>query len=89
VIDINYSALPSRGEVATWASDRFSNALRHNKDNSEYNPNMRQLIHVAYKIAASQIADYYRLLETNEEVISGCVYENLYDRHICKLFGLE
>jgi hypothetical protein len=89
VIDINFSALPARGEVAKWASDRFSNALRHNKDNSDYNPNMRQLIHVAYKIAASQIADYYRLLETNEEVISGCVYENLYDRHICKLFGLE
>ena len=89
VIDINFSSLPARGEVATWTSDRFSNALIHNKDNSEYNPNMRQLIHVAYKIAASQIADYYRLLETNEEVISGCVYENIYKRHICKLFGID
>ena len=89
VIDINISALPTRQEVLRWKSDKFSNALRHNTDNCDYNPDMRQLIHVAYKIAASQINDYVRLLEANEEVISACVYENIYKRHICKIFGLD
>ena len=89
VIDIKVSALPTREEVSKWESSEFTNALRHNTDNPSYNQNMRQLIHVAYKIAASQITDYFRLLETNEQVISDCVYENLYDRHICNLFGME
>jgi hypothetical protein len=89
VIDIKVSALPTRQEVTTWKSDKFSNALRHNTASTDYNPDMRQLIHVAYKVAASQIMDYVGLLETNEDVISQCIYENLYYRHICPLFGIE
>ncbi len=89
VIDINVSALPSRKEVLNWESNDFTSALRHNTGNPSYNPDMRQLIHVAYKIAALQISDYYKLLEANEPVISDCVFENLFDRHICKLFGIK
>jgi hypothetical protein len=89
VIDINISALPAKHEVATWKAEKFSNVLKHDAHNPDYDPNVRQLIHVAYKIAASQISDYLRLLENNEEVISGCVYENIYKRHICKIFGLD
>ena len=89
VIDIKVSALPTRQGVTTWESDKFSNALRHNMASTDYNPDMRQLIHIAYKVAASHIMDYVGLLETNEDVISQCVYENLYYRHICPLFGIE
>ena len=50
---------------------------------------MRQLIHVAYKLAAIKMEDYFRLLEANEMIVSQCVMENIYNRHICRLFNLK
>jgi len=89
VIDIEISSLPSKQEVSQWNSARFSDSLKHISGNSDYNPNMRQLVHVAYKLAALQMKDYFRLLETNEQVVSKCVYENIFNRHICRLFDLK
>jgi len=63
--------------------------LKHLPGNPDYNPNMRQLLHVAYKLASQKIDDYYRLLETNEQAVSKGVYENIYYRHICRLFDLK
>jgi hypothetical protein len=89
VIDINVSSLPSKNEVAKWNSKRFADALRHVPGNHFYNPNMRQLIHVAYKLAAMKMDEYFRLLESNEKTVSECVYENIYNRHICRLFDIK
>ena len=89
VIDINVSALPSKHLASTWSSRRFSDALKHIPGNQDYNSDMRQLIHVAYKLAATEITDYYRLLEANETTVSKCVYENIYNRHICRLFNIN
>jgi hypothetical protein len=89
VIDINVSSLPPIKEVSKWTGQKFSDSLRHITGNSDYNPNMRQLIHVAYKIAAMNINDYKKLLETNEQTVSACVYENIYNRHICRLFDID
>jgi hypothetical protein len=33
--------------------------------------------------------EYFRLLDANEKIISRCVYENIYDRHIRRLFDIE
>jgi len=89
VIDINVSLLPSKQEISNWTSLKFSDSLKHIPGNRDYNPNMRQLIHVAYKIAALEMNDYFRLLETNEKTVSACVYENIYNRHICRLFDIK
>jgi tagaturonate epimerase len=89
VIDINVSLLPSEREVSGWDSHRFSDSIKHVPGNPDYNPNMRQLIHVAYKLAASDIDEYFRLLEANEPVVSKCVFENIYHRHICRLFDIK
>jgi hypothetical protein len=89
VIDIKVSSLPSREVVADWNSTKFAEALRHIPGNQNYNPNMRQLVHVAYKLAAHQMKEYYRLLESNEKTVSKCVYENIYNRHICRLFDIK
>lgn len=89
VIDIKISALPSGAEVKKWDSKKFAGALRHDQKNPHYNPNMRQLIHVGYKLAALKMDQYFRLLDANEEIVAGCVYENIYDRHIRLLFGLK
>jgi hypothetical protein len=89
VIDINFSSLPSKTEVSKWNSKRFVDSLRHIPGNKDYNPDMRQLIHVAYKLAALKMDDYFGLLEANEKTVSQCVYENIYERHICRLFKIK
>jgi len=89
VIDINVSSLPSKTEVSEWSSKKFADSLRHVPGNKDYNPNMRQLIHVAYKLAALKMEEYYQLLEANEKTVSQCVYENIYNRHICRLFNIK
>ncbi len=89
VIDINISSLPDKEVVAKWNSNKFAASLRHVPGNKDYNPNMRQLVHVAYKLAAHDMTEYYRLLEKNEKTIADCVYENVYNRHICRLFDSE
>jgi hypothetical protein len=86
VIDINVDALPSGNEVMSWNGRKFASSLRHESENDDYNPNMRQLIHVAYKLAAEKMDIYFSLLEEHEEVVSECVFENIYNRHICRLF---
>ncbi|MCX6327134.1 MAG: tagaturonate epimerase family protein [Bacteroidia bacterium] len=89
VIDINRSSLPSKDEVSKWNNTRFADSLRHIPGNKSYNPNMRQLIHVAYKLAALKMDEYYKLLDKNEMIVSECVYENIFNRHICRLFDIK
>jgi tagaturonate epimerase len=88
VIDIKISSLPSAQEISEWSSNKFAASLRHVPGNNDYNPNMRQLIHVAYKLAALKMDEFYRLLNANEKIVSKCVYENIYNRHICRLFNI-
>jgi hypothetical protein len=89
VIDIKISLLPTKQEVAKWNGKKFSDRIMHVEGNKSYNPNMRQLLHVAYKIAAHEIVEYTRLIESNEKIIAECVYENIYNRHICRLFDIK
>ncbi|MCU0472622.1 MAG: tagaturonate epimerase family protein [Bacteroidales bacterium] len=89
VIDINISKLPSKEVISGWNSKKFAGALRNVPGNPDYNPNMRQLVHVAYKLAALQMDEYFKLLEANENIVAECVYENMYDRHICRLFNIK
>jgi hypothetical protein len=86
VIDINKSLLPSAGEVRAWNSRKFAASLRHDQSNSDYNPNMRQLIHVAYKLAANEMDRFTKLLNKHEELVSRCVFDNMYSRHIKRIF---
>ena len=87
VIDIDGSKLPSVQEVNGWSSEKFVNALRHIPSNPEYNANFRQLVHVAYKVAADMGDRYISMIEKYSEVIGQCVEENIYDRHLKRLFG--
>jgi tagaturonate epimerase len=89
VIDIDVTSLPPAGEVSGWNSRKFAGSLRHITGNQEYNPNMRQLIHVAYKLAAQQMDTFLRLLDEHEDIVGGCVFENIYNRHICRLFDIK
>jgi hypothetical protein len=86
VIDIDKSKLPSPDEVAKWDSVKFANTLRHDQKCKDYNPNFRQLIHVGYKIAAKMGHCYIEALEKYEDTIAKTVTENIYDRHIKRIF---
>ena len=88
VIDIDDAKLPSVEEVNAWTSEKFANTLRHIPGHPDYNPNFRQLVHVAYKVAAEMGPIYTDLLEKYAEVIGACVEENIYDRHLKRLFNL-
>lgn len=89
VIDIDRQALPSADAVSAWNSRKFADSLRHDQNNPDFNPGMRQLIHVAYKLAAENMELYFRLLNEHEKIISDCVFENIYNRHICRLFSIN
>jgi len=88
VIDINDSQLPSVEEVESWSGEKYGNTLRHIPGHPDYNPNFRQLIHVGYKVAAEMGEKYTGLLVKYAEVVGSCVEENIYDRHLKRLFNL-
>jgi len=89
VIDIKKERLPSPSTVMKWNSREFSSAISHNSDCRDYNPDMRQLIHVGYKLAALRMDEYLALIDRNRDIVAKCVYENIYDRHICRIFGIK
>jgi hypothetical protein len=86
VIDIDRSRLPSPAEVNRWTSEQYASTVRHDQRNPLFNPHVRQLLHVGYKVAAKMGDRYTNMLEACEESISRNVTENLYTRHIEPLF---
>ena len=87
VIDIDRDRLPRPAEVQGWSSEDYTSALRHDQRNPHYNPHLRQLLHVGYKVAAKMGPRYLAMLEECEEPISRNVTENLFERHIKPLLA--
>jgi hypothetical protein len=86
VIDIKPELLPSPAAVDEWDTMKFASTLRHIPGDPDYNPGFRQLIHVGYKVAAELGQVYTDALKDNAHIISSCVWENIYRRHIVRLF---
>jgi hypothetical protein len=86
VIDIDAVKLPSAETVNAWTSEQFIGALRHDPSNPAFNPSLRQLIHVGFKIAAQMGTQYLSMLKSCEAAVSRNVTGNLYDRHLVPLF---
>lgn len=86
VIDIDLKFLPSVEEVNSWNGEKFSQSLRHDQANSNYNMHFRQLLHVSYKIAAEMGDRYLSALEKYQAQISKNVEENILERHIKRIF---
>ncbi len=84
VIDIDKSKLPK--DIDHWSGDKIAQTLRHIPDQPEYNMNMRQLIHVGYKLAAELGTEYTDMLKEYSDIIGQEVEDNIYDRHITRLF---
>jgi hypothetical protein len=86
VIAIDKARLPSAAAVNGWSSEQLVSALRHDQTNKAFNPHLRQLVHVGYKIAAKMGQRYLDALEANEAVVAKNVTENIYERHLKPLF---
>ncbi|BAM03796.1 tagaturonate epimerase family protein [Phycisphaera mikurensis] len=86
VIDVDPAALPGEDEVRAWDGPRFAQALRHVPGGAGFDPAVRQLIHVSFKVAAREGERYTRLLKENEAVVGEQVTQNLLERHMKPLF---
>lgn len=86
VIDIDPAKLPSAGTVNGWDGKAFADALRHDQACPGYNPHLRQLIHVAYKLAAEMGPRYLDALDRHEDSIARNVTANIYERHLKRVF---
>ena len=72
--------------VKSWTAEQFVGALRHDPVNPAFNPSLRQMIHVGFKIAAQMGERYLAMLKACESSISRNVTGNLYERHLKPLF---
>lgn len=86
VIDIDRNKLPSIEEVNQFDGPGLATALRHIPTNPAFSSDMRQLLHVSFKVAAKTGSRFLDLLKSNEEIIAKQVTENLYTRHMRPLF---
>ena len=86
VIEIDHRRLPAAATVRGWSSEQFVSALRHDPKNQSYNPHLRQLLHVGYKVAARKGTRYLEALQAHEAAVARNVTENLYARHLKPLF---
>jgi hypothetical protein len=89
VIDIDYAKLPPPSQVARWSGEQYADALRHDPacpHFDEFDKNVRQLLHVGFKMAAKMGDRYLRILEQSEESVSRNVTHNLFARHLKPLF---
>ncbi len=87
VIDIDSKKLPSVATVNAWNATQFTSALRHDQSNPQFNPHLRQLIHVGYKIAAKLGNRYLDALDKHEDSVARNVTNNLYERHMKPLLA--
>jgi len=86
VVDIRPAKLPAPEEVNGWTAGQFTSALRHDRANPGFNADLRQLLHVGFKVAAKLGARYLDMLRQCEASISRNVTENLFERHVRPLF---
>jgi hypothetical protein len=86
VIDIDDTRLPSAAEVSRWSAAQFAAALRHDPKCLDFNPHLRQLLHVAYKLAAKKGGRYLELVRANGKIIARNVTANLFERHLKPVF---
>ena len=86
VIDIDRTQLTSADLVNTWSGPQLASAIRHIPGHPNFNANIRQLLHVSFKLAAKAGTRYTDLLKANEAIVAKNVTENLYGRHLKPLF---
>lgn len=86
VVAIDRDRLPRPRDVEAWDSRTFVRTLEHEKSHDEFNPHFRQLVHVAFKVAAEMGPRFTSLVKEHRSVIERHVTDNIYRRHVTPLF---
>ncbi|MEJ2057636.1 MAG: tagaturonate epimerase family protein [Desulfofustis sp.] len=86
VIDIDRDRLPSPETFSRWDEQQIVGAVRHDMSCSDYDKNIRQLLHVGYKVAAEYGTIYLQALDAHKDIIGKHVFSNLFEKHITPLF---
>lgn len=86
VVEIDKAKLPAPAVVESWSAEQFVARLRHDQSNPDYSVDLRQLVHVSFKLAAEMGQEFRTALDNAREVAGRCVHDNLYERHIKPLF---
>ncbi len=86
VVAIDRAKLPLPSEVAGWTKEKFVSALQHEQNCPDFNIHLRQMLHVAFKVAAEMGARYTSALKTYKETVSEAVTGNIFKRHLSPLF---
>jgi tagaturonate epimerase len=86
VINIDRGSLPAPDTVGSWSGPELASAIRHVPTDPGFNASLRQLLHVAFKLAAKQGTRYSDLLVANREIVAEQVTENIFQRHMRPLF---
>ena len=86
VVNIDRRKLPLPEVVAGWDGKRYADELRHDDSCGRYNPHFRQLLHVAYKVAAEMGKEFTDAVADCERIIRPNVTENIFQRHIKPIF---
>ncbi len=87
VVDIDRGKLVLPETVNGWDAEKYASTLRHDASCKQYDIYFRQLMHLAYKIAAEMGEVFLGALEEHENTIGACVTSNIYLRHIKPLFA--
>ncbi len=86
VIDIDPACLPKPDAVRRWSSEQFVAAVRHDAREPAYDRQVRQLMHVGYKVAAELGDRYTEILAACREPVARNVTHNIFERHLRPLF---
>lgn len=86
VVEIDPARLPPPAEVGRWGPADFVSALQHDPSCPAFNPHFRQLLHVAYGVAARRGEEFRGLLKKFAEVVGRRVTRNLFERHLRPIF---
>ncbi len=86
VIDVQFDKLPKPNVFERWEGSKIASKLIHNPEDPGFDPQLRQLMHCAYKVAGEKGSEYTNLLKKHEKTIGENVTKNLYERHLVPLF---
>jgi len=86
VLDIDISKLPLPGEIDSLPGQALADSITHRPAEPLYNQHMRQLMHVAYKLAMEKKELFLPALVRCRASIAQRVTENLFDNHLKPLF---
>ncbi len=82
VVEIDRAKLPAPAEAEVWTAEQFVRRIRHDQSCPEFSIHVRQLMHVAFKVAAEMGAEFREVLDASRAIAGKCVTENLWDRHM-------